>query len=60
MENDFEMESIIADVPCPYCRRKIHKLDDDNAEKVTTTQYCVYCECGESFLYDNEKFTRKK
>jgi cytidine deaminase len=49
------MKSIKVDIPCPYCKRRIRELNDDNAEKVTTTQYVVYCECGEDILYEDNK-----
>lgn len=50
------MESIEVSIQCPYCRRKIKELNDDNALQVTTShQYTIYCECGEEFLYEDNR-----
>jgi hypothetical protein len=60
MENESDMEPIEVSIQCPACRKKIKELSDDNAEKVTTTQYCVYCDCGEEILYEDVDYKRKK
>jgi len=45
------MSKIEISIKCSNCKTRITELNDENSEKVTTYDYCVYCSCGNEILY---------